>query len=74
MNKQNNNKVNNFISTFQFRIKDSNLKLVKSLFSLSGTVNFVWNYCNDIRQQAVKRNKPWLSSFDLSNLTSGSVN
>ena len=72
MNKQNNNKVNNFISTFQFRIKDSNLKLVKSLFSLSGTVNFVWNYCNDIQQQAVKRNKPWLSSFDLSNLTSGS--
>ena len=59
------------IVTYHYRIKDSNKKLVKSLMHKSGLVNLVWNYCNDIQQQAVKRCRPWLSAFDLSNLTSG---
>ena len=58
--------------TYQYRIKDSNKKLVKSLFEKSGAVNFVWNYCNNIQQQAVSKRKPWHSKFDLINLTSGS--
>ena len=68
-----NSKVNNdkLLVTYQYRIKDSNKKLVKSLMHKSGLVNLVWNYCNDIQQQAVKRCRPWLSAFDLSNLTSG---
>ncbi len=57
--------------TYQYRIKDSNRKLVKFLMHKSGLVNLVWNYCNDIQQQAVKKCRPWLSAFDLSNLTSG---
>lgn len=72
MAKTSNPKVEKIISTYQFRIKDSNTKLVKSLFSKSGSVNFVWNYCNDIQQQAVKKKKKWLSDVDLKNLTSGS--
>ena len=59
------------IMTYHYRIKDSNKKLNKSLMHKSGLVNLVWNYCNDIQQQTVKRCRPWLSAFDLSNLTSG---
>jgi hypothetical protein len=70
--KSNQPKIEKVISTFQYRIKDSNKKLVKSLFAQSGAVNFVWNYCNDIQQQAVKRKRKWLSDIDLKNLTSGS--
>jgi len=68
-----NSKVNldKIIITYQYRVKDSNKKLIKSLMHKSGLVNLVWNYCNDIQQQAVKRCRPWLSAFDLSNLTSG---
>ena len=58
--------------TFKYRIKDSNKKLKKTLMEKSGAVNFVWNYCNDIQTKAVERYKPWLSGFDLNNLTSGS--
>ena len=64
-------KENKILITYQYRVKDSNKKLVKSLMAKSGLVNLVWNYCNDIQQQAVKRCRPWLSAFDLSNLTSG---
>ena len=58
--------------TFKYRIKDSNKNLKKTLMEKSGAVNFVWNYCNDIQTKAVERYKPWLSGFDLNNLTSGS--
>jgi transposase len=64
-------KVEKTISTYQYRIKDSNEKLVKSLFLQSGSVNFVWNYCNRTQQEAVNRKRKWLSGFDLSNLTAG---
>ena len=39
-------KKDKIISTLQYRIKDSNEKLVKSLFAMSGAENFVWNYDN----------------------------
>lgn len=60
------------ITTYQYRIKDSNEKLKKSLFAMSGAVNFVWNYCNDVQKEALKRRKHWHSSFDLKYLTAGS--
>ncbi len=41
------------IVTYQYRIKDSNKKLVKSLMHKSGLVNLVCNDCNYIQQQAV---------------------
>lgn len=72
MTKINKNKVERILSTYQYRIKDSNNKLVKSLFAHAGTVNFIWNYCNHTQQQAVDRKKPWLSDIELKNLTSGS--
>lgn len=34
-------------------------------------VNFVWNYCNEVQQKAVRALRPWLSGYDLMRLTSG---
>lgn len=64
------------ISTYQYRIKDSNKALVRNLFSLSGKVNFVWNYINALQQKDVrpydKLKKPnWFSSYDLQEYTKG---
>jgi len=36
------------------------------------SVNFVWNYCNDIQRHALKWGKQWPTAFDLIKLTSGS--
>jgi IS605 OrfB family transposase len=58
------------MKTFQFRIKDSSKKT--KLKALASKVNFVWNYCNQVSEFAWKRDKKWLSEFDLNNLTSGS--
>lgn len=58
------------MKTFQFRIKDSSRKT--KLKALSSKVNFVWNYCNQLSEFAWKRDRKWLSEFDLNNLTSGS--
>ena len=59
------------ITTYQFRIKDSNKALRKALMVLSGKVNFVWNYINDLQQQKVKNKDSWLSAFDLQDYTKG---
>src|SRR3979411_2964910 len=34
--------------------------------------NFVWNFCNETQQQALKWNKRWPTGFDLNRLTAGS--
>ena len=59
------------ITTYQFRIKDSNKALRKALMVLSGKVNFVWNYINDLQQQKVKNKDHWPSAFDLQEYTKG---
>ncbi|WP_342118879.1 RNA-guided endonuclease InsQ/TnpB family protein [Pseudoduganella sp. OTU4001] len=49
---------------------------VKSLYGLlneqARKVNFVWNYCNDRQKDALRFTRPWLTGFDLNNLTKGS--
>jgi len=49
---------------------------VKSLSGLLNKwgrkVNFVWNYCNDRQRDALRFDRPWLSGFELNNLTAGS--
>jgi IS605 OrfB family transposase len=38
----------------------------------SKVVNFIWNYCNETQQKAVKSRRRWLSWHDLQKLTAGS--
>lgn len=56
--------------TFKYRIKDSIVS--KHLNKMSGSVNFLWNYCNDISEKEWKKSRKFLSEYDLLGLTRGS--
>jgi hypothetical protein len=53
---------------YRYRIKS----LTGLLNSQARACNFVWNFCNEIQQQALKWNKRWPTGFDLNRLTAGS--
>ena len=55
------------ITTYKFRIKDATSGT--RLNRMAGAVNFVWNFCNDVAMQAVKREGKWFSGYDLHKLT-----
>ena len=55
--------------TYKFRLRDS---ADSELRRQARAVTFVWNYCNETQQQAVKRHRKWLSWQDLQKLTAGS--
>ena len=38
---------------------------------MASAVNYVWNYCNEVSQQALVRDNRWLSHFDLKTLCVG---
>lgn len=55
--------------TYRFRLSDTcNSELTRQ----ARAVNYVWNYCNETQQQAVRRGRRWLSWHDLQKLTAGS--
>jgi IS605 OrfB family transposase len=55
--------------TFKYRIKDATVG--KRLQRLGWAVHYVWNYCNEVSLLAWRREKRFLSAFDLINLTAG---
>jgi IS605 OrfB family transposase len=55
--------------TYRFRIKDSTTG--KHLLRMSSAVHRIWNYCNEVSLLAYRRNKTFLSAYDLHALTSG---
>ncbi len=55
--------------TYKFRLRDT---ADSELARQSRAVNFVWNYCNEVQQQAVRRHRKWHSWQDLQKLTAGS--
>ena len=57
------------ILTLKYRIKDSTS--AKKLNRMARSVNYVWNYCNEVSLMALDYNSTWLSGFDLQKLTSG---
>lgn len=61
---------NTMIKTYKYRIKDASA--AKKLMAMARSVNFVWNYCNEISLYAIKNRSKFLSGFDLSNLAKGS--
>jgi putative transposase len=56
------------LRVYRYRIKS----LTGLLNSQARACNFVWNYCNETQQQALKWNKRWPTGFDLNRLTAGS--
>lgn len=57
------------MKTLKLRIKD---KHADQLNRLSGSVNFVWNYVNDLSYRYLQRTGKFLSAYDLSEYTKGS--
>lgn len=55
--------------TFRYRIKDSTSG--KHLQHLGWAVHTVWNYLNEVSMLALRRDKHWLSAFELINLCAG---
>jgi IS605 OrfB family transposase len=58
------------ILTYKYRIKDSSTK--KHLQKFSQSVNTVWNYCNEIGLLVWRKEKRFVTEYELNNLTSGS--
>jgi putative transposase len=56
------------ILVYRYRVKSLNGLLSRQ----ARTCNFVWNYCNDRQKDALRFARPWLSGFDLNQLTTGS--
>jgi putative transposase len=52
--------------TYKFRLRDRHQS---ELNRQARAVNFVWNYCNETQQHAVKWGRKWLSGYDLDKLT-----
>ena len=57
------------IKTLKIRIKDRH---IKQLNGMARSVNFVWNYCNDISYRSIREKSKWLSAYDLQKYTGGS--
>lgn len=55
------------MKTYKFRLKGNTRILEK----MSGSVNFVWNFCNDTSMQYLDKQGKWLTGFDLDKLTAG---
>ncbi|GAB2633874.1 RNA-guided endonuclease InsQ/TnpB family protein [Psychrobacter pocilloporae] len=57
------------MKTLKLRIRD---KHIDQLNRLSGSVNFVWNYVNDLSYKHLKRTGKFFSAYDLAVYTKGS--
>jgi putative transposase len=55
--------------TYRYRIKDETTG--KHLRRMAGAIHYVWNYCNEMSILAFRRNKSFLSAYDLHKLTAG---
>jgi putative transposase len=55
--------------TYRYRIKDQTSRT--HLLKMASAIHYVWNYCNEVSILAFRRNKTFLSAYDLHKLTSG---
>lgn len=57
------------VLTFRYRIKDATTG--KNLRKMASAINYVWNYCQEVSLLAFRRDKTFLSAYDLHKLTAG---
>jgi putative transposase len=55
--------------TYRYRIKDQTSRI--HLLKMASAINYVWNYCNEVSLLAFRRDKTFLSAYDLHKLTAG---
>lgn len=58
------------IRTYSYRIKDSTSR--KHLCKAAGSVNFVWNFINDLSYRSITERSHFLSAYDLQKYLTGS--
>jgi len=56
------------VLTYRFRLKDSSAQWLNQA---AKSVNFVWNYINDLSFNAIRNNGQFLSGYDIQKYTSG---
>lgn len=59
-----------YTKTLKLRVKD---KHAKRLNEMARSVNFVWNYCNELSSRAIREHGLFLSGYDLQNYTKGAA-
>lgn len=57
------------LTTVRYRIKDETT--AKHLNKMAGSVNFVWNYCNEVNFERWRKFRKTFSAFDLNKKTAG---
>src|SRR5438445_9265969 len=57
------------ILTYKYRIEDQTSRT--NLLQMASAINYVWNYCNEVSMLAYRRDKTFLSAYDLHKLTAG---
>lgn len=57
------------IQVIKLRLRD---KHTSQLNAKARACNYVWNFCNETQQKAVKSKRKWLNKYDLQKLTAGS--
>ncbi len=57
------------ILTYRYRIKDATSGT--HLRQMAGAIHDVWNYCKEVSLLAFRRDKTWLTAYDLHKLTAG---
>ena len=62
-------KVNTFTKTLKVRVRDKHCPLLNQM---AKSVNFVWNYVNELSHRSIKERGVFLSEFDLHPYTKGS--
>lgn len=55
--------------TYKYRIKDSTSR--EALCKMAGAINYIWNYVQEVSLLAFRRDKTFLSAYDLHKLTAG---
>jgi putative transposase len=58
------------LRVYKLRLRD---KHATELKRQSRAVNFVWNFCNETQQKAVRSSRKWLGYHDLAGLTAGAA-
>ena len=59
------------ILTYKYRIKDATSR--KKLTKLASSVNFVWNYINNLSYKFLKQHNKFLSAFDIDKYLAGAA-
>lgn len=58
------------VKTLKVRVKDKHAKV---LGEMARSVNFVWNYINELSSRSARERQKWLSSYDIQKYTAGAA-